>query len=178
MPSRDLRYPIGTFDPPAHISADQVAWWIDEIEHLPAALRSAVEPLTEAQLSTPYRPEGWQVRQVVHHVVDSHMNSYIRFKWALTEERPTIKTYYEDRWAELADYSAVPVAVSLALLDALHTRWVALLRSLDANELRLEFVHPDAGPVSLATNIGIYAWHGRHHLAHVTRLAEREGWGA
>lgn len=176
MSTRDLRYPIGQFDPPPTISADQVAWWIDEIEHLPAVLRSTVEPLTQAQLSTPYRPDGWQVRQVVHHVADSHINSYVRFKWALTEERPTIKAYFEDRWAELSDYSTVPVEVSLALLDSLHARWVALLRSLDENDLRREFVHPEWGPVSLATTVGIYAWHGRHHVAHITRLADREGW--
>ena len=172
----DLRYPIGRFAAPDAISPAHVQEWIADIARLPADLRSAVEPLTAAQLDTPYRPGGWTVRQVVHHLADSHMNSVIRFKWALTEERPAIKAYYEDRWAELADYTAVPVSTALALLDALHARWVGLLRTLDPAALKREFVHPESGPVRLERNVGIYAWHGRHHLAHITRLAEREGW--
>jgi hypothetical protein len=172
----ELRYPIGRFHPPAHVSGEQVRAWIDDIERLPAALRAAVERLTPGQLDTPYRPGGWTVRQVVHHVVDSHLNSFIRFKWALTESRPTIKAYFEDRWAELPDYSDTPIETSLRLLEALHERWVFLLRGLDADDLQREFVHPDSGPVRLDMNVGIYAWHGRHHLAHITGLVEREGW--
>jgi hypothetical protein len=116
------------------------------------------------------------VRQVVHHLADSHLNSYVRFKWTLTEDRPTIKAYYEERWAELPDSAATPVTVSLSLLDALHGRWVTLLRGLGEDDLRREFVHPVSGPANLSTTIGLYAWHGRHHLAHITRLIEREGW--
>jgi hypothetical protein len=172
----DLRYPIGKFAAPQVVTPALVAEWIEEIERHPAALRALVEPLSDEQLGTPYRPGGWAVRQVVHHLADSHLNSFIRFKWALTESRPTIKAYFEDRWAELPDYSMVPVATSLMLLDALHQRWVGLLRSLDAVDLKREFVHPLSGPVRLDVNIGIYAWHGLHHFAHIRRLAEREGW--
>ncbi len=172
----DLRYPIGHFEPPKEITGEQVATWIDEIESLPGRLRDAVAPLTAEQLDTRYRSGGWTVRQVVHHLADSHLNSVIRFKWALTEERPRIKTYREELWAELPDTRDAPVEVSLDLLDALHARWCVLLRSLGDEELEREFVHPDSGPVKLATNIGIYAWHGRHHLAHIERLKIREGW--
>ncbi len=172
----DLRYPIGEFAPPDTITAEQVNAWIDEIAALPRALRRTVTPLTEHQLDTPYRPSGWTVRQVVHHVPDSHLNSLIRFKWALTEDRPTIKAYDEKGWAELPDYATVPIAHSLDLLETLHVRWVGLLRSLGRTQLQREFVHPESGPVSLAETIGVYAWHGRHHLAHIERLIERKGW--
>lgn len=114
--------------------------------------------------------------QVVHHLADSHLNSYIRFKWALTEEAPVIKAYWEDRWAELSDYRDTPIKVSLDLLENLHRRWCVLLRSLDSEDLRRIFVHPDSGPVTLEFNIGNYAWHGRHHLAHIQNLKDREGW--
>lgn len=174
----DLRYPIGTFTAPAVVAPDQLAEWIDEIDRYPSVLRAVVEPMTPAQLETPYRPDGWNVREVVHHVVDSHLNSFVRFKWALTEDRPTIKTYYEERWARLPDYREVPIAVSLQLLEALHVRWVGLLRGLGPAEWARDFVHPDTGIVRLDVNVGIYAWHGRHHLAHITRLAEREGWNS
>ena len=176
MELEKLRYPIGKFEAPAVVSADAVRAWIDEIERLPGALRSVIESLTPEQLEVPYRPGGWCGRQVVHHVADSHMNSFVRFKWALTEDRPTIKAYHEDRWAELPDYTDVPVSTSLRFLEALHERWVTLLRGLSADDRQREFVHPDSGPVRLDVNIGIYAWHGRHHLAHVTQLVEREGW--
>jgi DinB superfamily len=176
MDQDDLRYPVGRFTPPAVVSREQVETWIGEIARLPAALRAAVAPLSPAELDTPYRPGGWRVRQVVHHLADSHMNSYIRFKWALTEDRPLIKAYFEDRWAELPDYASVPIETSLELLEALHRRWVGVLRGLGPVELSREFLHPESGPVRLDVNVGIYAWHGRHHLAHVTRLAEREGW--
>ncbi|MEM8964462.1 MAG: YfiT family bacillithiol transferase [Acidobacteriota bacterium] len=172
----ELRYPIGGYEPPADISTDHTDVWIDEIEDLPNALRAAVTPLTDAQLDTPYRPDGWTVRQLVHHLPDSHINSYIRFKWALTEERPTIKAYFEDRWAELPDSHELPVRYSLDLLDALHQRWCFLLRNLTEDDLDREMVHPESGPIRLGANIGLYAWHGRHHLAHIERLIEREGW--
>ena len=171
-----LKYPIGRFQRPAQIGGEDLAAWIEEIEALPARFRRMVEPLSAAQLETPYRPGGWTVRQVVHHVPESHLNSFIRFKWALTEDRPTIKAYSEDRWASLPDYAATPVGVSLDLLDALHRRWVPLLRTMTPGEWAREFVHPERGPMRLDTALGIYAWHGRHHLAHIEALARREGW--
>lgn len=172
----DLRYPIGPFRHDGPVTDADLARWIDEIEALPAAMRRAVAGLTEAQLETPYRPGGWTLRQVVHHVPDSHLNSYLRFKWALTEEEPVIKTYDEQRWAELADYRIVPVAMSLDFLALLHARWVLLLRALSPEQLARRFVHPASGPAPLAWHVGSYAWHGRHHLAHITRTREREGW--
>ena len=172
----ELRYPIGRFRAPPEVTAPTVDGWIAEIERLPGELRRAVEPLSPEQLETRYRPGGWTIRQVVHHVVDSHLNSYVRFKWALTEDRPRIKTYYEERWAELPDYGAAPVGLSLELLDVLHRRWVVLLRALGPAELAREFLHPDTGVVRLDVNIGIYAWHGRHHLAHVEGVVRRMGW--
>ncbi len=178
MESKDLRYPVGEFEMPEVVSPVDVATWIDEIAALPAALREVVAPLSDAQLEVPYRPDGWCTRQVVHHLVDSHMNSLIRFKLALTEDRPTIKTYREDRWAELPDFVEIPVASSLLFLEALHQRWVCLLRTLGEAELMKEFVHPEIGVVRVDQIIGLYAWHGRHHLAHVTRLIEREGWSS
>lgn len=172
----DLRYPIGRFDHQGSVSEKDLLRWIEDIETLPERLRAAVEGLTAAQLDTPYRPGGWTVRQVVHHLGDSHLNSVLRFKWALTEDTPTIKTYDEARWAELADYERVPVSLGLDFLAVLHARWVALLRSLTPADLARAFVHPDMGRVELSWNIGLYAWHGRHHLAHLTGLINREGW--
>jgi len=147
-----------------------------EIEETPARLKAAVAGLSDVQLDTPYRPGGWTVRQVVHHVPDSHLNSYIRFRWALTEDEPTIKAYHEDRWAELSDARTAPVEVSLVLLESLHRRWVSLMGSLTGEEWKRTFVHPQLGPVTLEKNAALYAWHGRHHVAHVTGLREREGW--
>ncbi len=176
MSVADLRYPIGTFESPGVVTVETVAAWIEAIEALPTQLRAVVEALRPERLEVPYRPGGWNSRQVVHHIADSHINSFVRFKWALTEDRPTIKAYFEERWAELPDVSAVPVEVSLRLIEALHARWVGLLRGLGPDDLQREFVHPESGAVRLDVNIGIYAWHGRHHLAHITQLAERQGW--
>ena len=175
VPTPDLRYPIGEFSPPDPVTRDRVDGWIGDIAALPADLRRTVAPLTDAQLDTPYRPGGWTVRQVVHHLSDSHINSLIRFKWALTEDRPVIKAYDEKGWAELSDARS-PIGPSLDLLDALHRRWTDLLRSLSWPQLEREFVHPESGTTTLAVTVGAYAWHGRHHLAHVDRLIEREGW--
>lgn len=173
----DLRFPIGRCRVPESITDDDVGTWIDEIETLPARLRSAVSSLTPAQLDTRYRPEGWTVRQVIHHLVDSHANSVTRFKLALTEEHPSIRPYFEDRWAELPDSRRLDVEVSLRLLEALHERWVVLLRALDGEQRARTFHHPESGEtVRLDENIGIYAWHGNHHLAHIERLIAREGW--
>ena len=172
----DPRYPIGQFEHRGAVTAEQLERWLGEIEALPPALRGAVAGLSAEQLDTPYRPGGWTLRQVVHHLPDSHLNAYIRFKWALTEDEPTIKTYDEARWAEIADYRTVPIAVSLDLLTLLHRKWTALLRVLTPEQWSRCLVHPDMGRLDLATVAGHYAWHGRHHLAHVTTTAERLGW--
>jgi hypothetical protein len=172
----DPRYPIGKFHFDGPSTEEQKRKSIDEIAHAPANLRAAVKGLSDAQLDTPYRPEGWTVRQVVHHVPDSHLNAYIRTKLALTEDDPTIKPYFEDRWAQLADTQLTPVEVSLALLDSLHDRWVRLLRSLQPQDWQRTFRHPELGPMTLEKNLALYAWHGRHHVAHITSLRERSGW--
>jgi len=172
----DLRYPIGKFAFNGSPTPEQRQQLIQQIEQAPAHLRTAVKGLSAQQLDTPYRPEGWTVRQVAHHVPDSHLNAYIRFKLALTEEEPTIKPYFEDRWAQLADTQATPVEVSLALLDSLHDRWLRLLRSLEPGDWKRTFRHPELGVVSLEKNLALYAWHGRHHVAHITSLRERNGW--
>jgi uncharacterized damage-inducible protein DinB len=175
--SDDLRYPVGQFsfeDEPA--GGGRRHGLIDEIADAPRRLREAVAGLSPAQLDTPYRPGGWTVRQVVHHVPDSHLNSYVRFKLALTEDEPAIRTYHEELWAELPDSRATPVEVSLALLDSLHERWVILLRSLGEEDFKRAFTHPDWGVVPLDKALAIYAWHGRHHVAHVTSLRGRMGW--
>lgn len=172
----DLRYPVGKFTYDGPPTPEQRQELLHQIEQAPANLRVAVKGLSQQQLDTPYRPEGWSVRQVVHHVPDSHLNAYIRTKLALTEEDPTIKPYAEDRWAQLADTQSTPVEVSLTLLDSLHDRWIRLLRSLQPEDWKRTFRHPDLGPMSLEKNLVLYAWHGRHHVAHVTALRERNGW--
>lgn len=172
----DLRYPIGKFHYDASIDGAQRQTLIDEIAATPKNLKVAVSGLSEAQVHTPYREGGWSVRQVVHHLPDSHMNSYVRFKLALTEDEPTIKPYAEDRWAELSDSEATPIEVSLTLLDSLHDRWVRLLRSLSAEEWKRTFRHPALGVMDLQKTLALYAWHGRHHVAHITSLRERNQW--
>jgi DinB family protein len=169
MDSQDLRYPIGKYQRPAQLPLehDLRAALIHDIEHAPAALRAAVHGLSEAQLDTPYRPGGWTIRQVVHHVPDSHLNGYTRMKLSVTEENPAIKAYEQARWAELPDVRTVPIAVSLALLDALHVRWIAFLRGLSPADFERTFLHPDLGVVPLDVAVGIYAWHGKHHTAHI-----------
>ncbi len=172
----DLQYPIGRFEWRGASSDDDRNRYIVEIDQAPRRLRAAVAGLTDAQLDTPYRPGGWTVRQVVHHVPDSHMNSYVRFRLALTEDAPTIKPYDESRWAELSDARTAPIEISLALLESLHARWVLLLRNLKPSDFAQEFRHPELGTVSLDRNLALYAWHGRHHVAHITSLKERMGW--
>ncbi|HXG91121.1 MAG TPA: bacillithiol transferase BstA [Blastocatellia bacterium] len=173
----DLRYPIGQFNLEDDLLTNQQReQFIVQIVETPARLREAVRGLTDEQLDTPYRPGGWTVRQVVHHVPDSHLNSYIRFKLALTEDEPTIKPYDEAQWAALVDSERTPIETSLALLEALHERWVVLLRSLAPADFERRFRHPERGIVSLNNNLALYAWHGRHHVAHITSLRERTGW--
>jgi hypothetical protein len=171
----DLRYPVGQFKHNGDLTPSLIEGWIKEIEEAPALLRKAVWDLQDNQLDTPYRPGGWTVRQVVHHLADSHINAYVRFKLALTEDNPTIKPYREEKWAELYDCT-LPIEVSLVLLEALHARWVTLLRSLSAADLEKTFIHPDSGEVKVGFNIGIYAWHSCHHIAHITSLRNRLDW--
>lgn len=171
----DLRYPVGTFTAVAETTAVMSAS-IDVIEALPVSLRAAVLGLSDGQLDTPYRPGGWTVRQVVHHIADSHMNGMIRTKLALTEPAPTIKPYDENAWAQLADMR-LPIAISLPIIDGVHTRWVEVLRSLTSDLLQRTFVHPEHGQtMTVGYQVQLYAWHCRHHVAHITALREREGW--
>jgi uncharacterized damage-inducible protein DinB len=172
----DPRYPIGRAEMEKELSPERRRELIDQIEETPARLREAVTGLNAEQLDTPYRPGGWTVRQLVHHVPDSHMNAYVRFRLALTEDEPAIKTYEEARWAELPDSRSVPVDVSLTLLEALHRRWVALLRALPEADYQKTLKHPDWGTINLDELLGLYSWHGRHHVAHVVSLRERMGW--
>lgn len=172
-----LRYPIGHFIPHQAVSDQQLSDWIAELEALPIKLRDVVSGMSADRLDTPYRPGGWTVRQVVHHVSDSHHNSYIRFKWGLTEDNPTIKAYDEKAWADLFDSRSGPVGPSLDHLEAIHTKLVFLLRGLDREDLRRTFTHPDTGVAStLEENISRYAWHGNHHLAHIESLVARKAW--
>ena len=172
----DLRYPIGEFKFEGPLAEDQRQALIERIAETPARMRAAVAGLNDEQLDTPYRPEGWTVRQVVHHVPESHLNSYIRFKLAITEDEPTIKPYFEDRWAELDDARQAPIALSLDLLEAVHGRWVWFLRSLKEKDWQRTFRHPELGIVGLDKNVALYAWHGQHHVAQITSLRERKGW--
>jgi hypothetical protein len=176
METPDLRYPVGKFKFPDPVSAADRTKFIEEIAETPARLRAAVAGLSDSQLDTPYRPEGWTVRQVVHHVPDSHFTSYSRFKLALTEDEPTVRPFAEDRWAELPDGKSGPVEVSLRMLECLHSRWIALLRSIAEPDWKRTFIHTDLGRVRLDQNAALYAGHGRHHVAHITGLRERMGW--
>ncbi|MGD9903608.1 MAG: YfiT family bacillithiol transferase [Vicinamibacterales bacterium] len=172
----DLRYPVGEFAPPSTFTAADRAAAIRTLAELPARLRLACAGLGDAQLDTPYRPDGWTVRQVVHHTADSHTHAYIRLKFALTEDNPTIKPYAEAVWAELTDARSAPVAWSLDLLDALHARLVTVLRGLDAPAFARTLFHPERGAMTLDAYLALYEWHSRHHTAHITALRAREGW--
>jgi uncharacterized damage-inducible protein DinB len=172
----DPRYPIGKFSFDGPLTADQKKQYLNDIEQTPARLRAAVRGLSDQQLNTPYREGGWTVRQVAHHVPDSHMNAYIRFKLALTEDEPTIRPYMEDRWAELPESKQAPIDVSLALLDSLHQRWTLVLRNIPEADWKRTFRHPEMGLLSLEKTLALYAWHGKHHVAHVTALREKMGW--
>ena len=171
----DLKFPIGKFQlPQSTVAADRQSW-IRDIADTPRQMRQAISGLSESQLDTPYRPEGWTVRQVVHHVPDSHMHSFLRMKYALADHEPEIKPYDEASWARLPDATA-PVGPSLNLLDALHVRWMALLEAMRAEQFSRAFRHPELGLRTLHQTLALYSWHGRHHVAHITSLRKRMGW--
>ncbi|HLM59598.1 MAG TPA: bacillithiol transferase BstA [Pyrinomonadaceae bacterium] len=173
--NEDLSYPIGKFDKNFDFTPELKGDFINEIAALPEKLTAAVKDLSDEQLDTPYRPEGWTVRQTIHHVADSHLNSLIRFKLALTEDVPTIRPYYEDRWANLAD-SFTPIESSMKIIEGLHLRWTTLLNSMSDEDFRKKLNHPDSGEWTLEKFLALYAWHGRHHTAHITKLRERNNW--
>lgn len=173
----DPRYPVGKFESRNELTPDERRAMIDQIAAAPVRLRDAVRGLNEEQLDTPYRDGGWTVRQVIHHVPDSHLNAYIRTKLALTEEEPTIKPYDEAVWAELEDSRSTPPEVSLTLLESLHARWVGLLRSLKDSDFQRTFRHPEHGGIqTIDWLVALYSWHSRHHVGHITSLRERNGW--
>lgn len=172
----DPQYPIGKFKPPAEIGQAERGAWINDLDALPAELRDAITGLDHVQLETVYREGGWTLRQVVHHLPDSHLNSYARFRLALTEENPPIHAYREADWAELSDAKTAPVELSLRLLESLHERWVILLRSMTDAQFGRTFQHSQLGQVRLDWALGLYAWHGRHHVAQIASLRRRLGW--
>jgi uncharacterized damage-inducible protein DinB len=174
--SEDLRYPIGNFNPAKEVTPELRKKFIQTIEELPVIFREAIENLTDEQLDTPYRPEGWTVRQLVHHVADSHMNSFCRFKLGMTEETPTIKPYEEALWAEMEDSKNAPVDLSLNVIDGVHARWTMLLKSMSDTDFERQINHPERGTMSLNSLLALYDWHSKHHTAHVTRLRERNNW--
>jgi len=172
----DPRYPIGKFQPKAQIDESERKEAIQHIAETPSKLKAAIKGLTDKQLDTPYREGGWTVRQVAHHMADSHMNSYVRLRLALTETEPTIKPYEEKLWAELHDARTAPVAPSVQMLESLHERWVALLRSLSPSDFSRTFRHPVNGVRDIDWLLQLYSWHGRHHVAHITGLRQKMGW--
>ncbi|HUF04035.1 MAG TPA: putative metal-dependent hydrolase [Aridibacter sp.] len=173
--SEELRYPIGDFEKPSDASAEKRSEWIATIRELPSNIDAAVKGLGEDKIDTPYRPEGWTIRQVVHHVADSHLNAYCRFKLALTEENPTIKPYDEGAWASLSDSEMDP-SVSLQLIDSVHRRFANLLEHMTESDFSRTLDHPDSGAWELSKMLALYAWHSKHHTAHITSLRERNGW--
>jgi uncharacterized damage-inducible protein DinB len=173
--SEDLSYPIGKFDSDFEVTPELRQKFINEVAELPKHLSEAVNEMTDDQLDTPYRPGGWSVRQTVHHVADSHLNAYVRFKLALTEDTPTIRPYHEAKWAELPD-SKMPLENSFKIIEGVHSRWVNLLNSMSEEDFQKKLNHPESGLWELQKMLGLYAWHSKHHTAHITKLAEREGW--
>ena len=168
-----LKFPVGKYLKPDHITSRHIKEWISEIEELPGQIRKTVEGLTPEKLSLHYRPGGWSVRQVVHHITDSHMNSFIRFKLTLTEDNPTIKPYLQEKWSELPDGNEADVSYSLQMLEGLHRRWAVLLKKMTPEQFKLTYIHPERSAVqTLEGNLGLYAWHGRHHLAHIMQALE------
>lgn len=173
--TEDLRYPIGKFDTNFEVTSEIRNSFIKTLEELPAKIAEAVEGLSEEQLQTPYRPEGWTLRQTVHHVADSHLNMYLRLRLALTENVPTILPYNEAEWAKLAD-SEMPLEVSLKIIEGVHSRLVFMLKSLTDEQFKRKLIHPDSGEWTIEKMLGLYDWHSKHHTAHITRLRERKGW--
>ena len=176
MPAEDIRYPIGKWVRKATVDADDCAAMIQQIAAAPAEIAAAVNGLNDGQLDTPYRDGGWSPRQIVHHIADSHMNAYTRFKLGITEDNPTIKPYDEQLWSETVDAKTAPVDVSLPIIDGVHRRWVQFLRSLDGKALARTIQHPVNGPMTLTDLLQLYSWHGKHHTAHITGLRQRNGW--
>lgn len=177
MTLEQLKYPIGKFQKPELITSDILAKWISEISTFPKRLTEEVNQLTDKQLDTHYRPDGWTIRQVVHHCADSHMNSLTRFKLALTEDQPTIKPYFEERWAELSDTKNMAIEPSLKMIEGIHKRWSVLLNNLTDDQLGRTFIHPSDGKIyRVDENMGFYAWHCNHHLAHITETKRRNNW--
>ena len=177
MTLNELKYPIGLADIPEKITKKNIEDWISDIERFPHELEFLVRELSDNQLDTPYRENGWTIRQVIHHSYDSHHNSYTRFKWALTEDKPIIKAYYEEKWAELHDSKSAPIILTIDALKGLHAKWVYFLKGLSDKDLEKSFIHPsDNDRVGLKKNIGIYAWHCQHHYAHIEQLMIRKGW--
>ena len=174
--SDTLRYPIGRFSYNPSEADELRQSWIGDLARLPNDLDGVIEGLSAERLDTPYRPGGWTVRQLVHHIADSHINAYVRFRLALTEDNPTVKGYDENAWAELPDSLSAPITPSLEILRGLHSRWVTLLRSLEKEQFSRTLVHSEAGPGNIDKYIGLYAWHGRHHVAHIRALRDRENW--
>ncbi len=172
----NVRFPIGRFEEDPQPSRAKHKGWVDQIGAVPGEMRALVQDLSERQLDTPYRPDGWTVRQVVHHLADSHLNAYVRTKLALTEDEPTIKPYDQALWAELPDASAAPIESSMSLLEALHARWVVALRALDGEAFKRTLNHPEHGVITISWIVQIYSWHGRHHIAHVNALRNKMGW--
>jgi hypothetical protein len=173
--TEDLRYPIGEFNKNVVATPALRAEYIKTILALHDNLAGAVSGLNERQLDTPYRPDGWTIRQTIHHVADSHLNSFIRFKLALTENAPTIRPYFEDRWAELAD-SKMPIDVSMKIIQGIHLRWATLLMAMTEEDFKRELIHPESGVWTLEKTLALYDWHGRHHTAHITNLRARNNW--
>lgn len=172
-----LRYPVGKFAFKADADDKEIRSWISEIEQMPVHLKNAVKGLSEAQINTPYRDGGWTVRQVVHHLADSHMNAYMRFKLALTEDKPTIKPYLEKAWAEMDDSLNLPIDISISILEPLHTRWVYMLKNIKASEFDRSVFHPESKrEMSVKFLMALYAWHSRHHVAHIAELRKRNKW--
>lgn len=177
MNLQELKYPIGNYSKPAVITQEHIQKWIQDLENFPGLLAKEVIGLSDEKLDTEYRPDGWTIRQVVHHCADSHMNSFIRLKLALTEDKPTIKPYFEERWAELYDSKKYPIESSLKIIEGVHQKWSDLLKQLSESDLQKIFIHPQHNKeFSIAENIGLYAWHSNHHLAHIQNLKKRKGW--
>jgi hypothetical protein len=177
MALEKLKYPIGKFENPKEVTGAMFRHYISDISTFPQRLRNEVMTLSDLQLNTTYRPGGWTIKQVINHCADSHVNAFTRLKLTLTEDKPTIKPYYEDRWAELPDGKNIPVEPALKILEGIHERWAVLLNSLTTEQMKLTFIHPEQGrEISIAENTALYAWHCRHHLAHITSLKNTEGW--